>query len=65
MSNWTHLICEECWHELRGTMTPTRLVKAPLHPCCYCGKPTRSGIYTRDDPTLTKCGGKGVVHKDD
>ena len=62
MSKWLHLICEDCWHKVRGTMLPTRPTKFPLCPCCYCGKPTHSGIITRDDPELVPCKAKGKVH---
>jgi len=61
-SKWTHLICYECWQEQRGTAIPFRMKETNPDPCCYCRRQTRSGIYTRDDPTLTRCGGEKGIH---
>lgn len=63
-STWEHLICEECWHEVRGTMYPYGTAKpVNLLPCCHCGARIREGVWSTDDPELVRCRGKGPVHK--
>lgn len=70
---WSHAICERCWNLrnpdsmiLDPTATdpslPTRFPELFSVPCCFCGKPQMSGIYTREDPAKIPCGGKGPVH---
>lgn len=64
-SKWNHPICDECWKdkcELEGESgrTPYR-VKGPFlsrEKCCFCHKPTESGIYVRGKPEETPCGGE-------
>lgn len=56
MTPWTHAICDHCY-SIRYDVTPVR-VKPETETCCFCGKDTRSGIYVRQDPDLTPCGGK-------
>jgi hypothetical protein len=65
MSGWVHTICDDCWTkrssaEGKPGRTP---VQVPLGDraaeiCCFCGATTRSGIYVRENPKVTKCGGK-------
>lgn len=49
-SNWTHLICDKCWKYIHGNQFPLRLNIVNHAPCCYCGVPTESAIYVREDP---------------
>jgi len=30
--------------------------------CCFCGERTAACVYTREDPTLTRCRGEGPEH---
>jgi hypothetical protein len=47
-------ICDECWRKQEGEREPVRL-RCPAEECCYaCGRPTRSGIYTRRGLTITR-----------
>jgi hypothetical protein len=51
--SWTQPSCEICWLERNPDRRPTTL-KEPFREteiCCFCGEPTRSGIYVRVDPT--------------
>ena len=59
MANWTHSMCGECWLERHlkfnadGTVAfkpPARVLDAAKETCCFCGGPTRLGIYVRHDP---------------
>lgn len=56
-SKWTHAICDECWKKREPDREPHRFVPEArvLEGCCFCLEPTRSGIYVREDPALTKC----------
>ena len=50
--SWTQPVCEDDWFE-RDDREPNR-IRAEYRSeekCCYCGKPTQSGIYKRVDPT--------------
>lgn len=49
--SWTQPLCGRCWYE-RDDREPNRLVGdyRAKEKCCYCGKPTFSGIYKRVDP---------------
>ena len=57
--NWTQPICAARWNQDYGsTRDPQRLVDiatdetggGDLERCCYCNKPTCSGLYVRLDP---------------
>ena len=52
MSKWTHPICDPCWNNHQPRRTPHRIVEEHRdhETCCYCGNPTFSGIYIRDNP---------------
>ena len=54
MSDWTHAICETCWFKKNPGRIPTKLTQAEQETCCYCGQPTTSGIYLRDNPKTPK-----------
>ena len=50
---WTQPICRDDWyaHYGNGTRQPTTLKpEFREETCCYCGKPTRSGIFVRENP---------------
>jgi len=57
MSTWTHNICDDCWAKREPGRLAHRLCEAGMTTCCFCGKPTKGGIYVREDPTKLKCGG--------
>jgi hypothetical protein len=45
-------MCTSCWNDRIAEIaefTPGEV--GPDEICCACGKPTRSGLYTRVDPT--------------
>jgi hypothetical protein len=48
--SWTQAVCDKCWVKQEGDRRPTRLKSAMVETCSYCGHPTASGIYKRDDP---------------
>lgn len=53
MSDFTQAVCVEDWNRLNPDkpVRPEQPVDAgPDEVCCYCGQPTRSGIYVRVDP---------------
>jgi hypothetical protein len=65
MSNWNHLLCEQCYAYMEPGKKPVKV--PPAHrdgpqPCCWCGKETNSGIYYRRDPLGSPCLGEGPVH---
>ena len=51
--SWTQPICIECWNRREPERLPTRIVEEEKEweRCAFCGWLTRSGIYTRVDPT--------------
>jgi len=51
---WRHAICDRCWHDYGPPREPIRLREPEIEICCFCGNPTRSGIYFRYDPSATK-----------
>jgi hypothetical protein len=51
-SAWTHACCDPCWHQ-RQLGFPARIRQIVAEVCCYCGQPTVSGIYVRDNPLET------------
>lgn len=59
-SRWVHAQCTTCWNErnLSRQADPKRYTRGPEDTCCWCSKPTRSGIYVRYDPETVPC--KGV-----
>ncbi len=65
MSSWTHAICDDCWDAKRPERPSPRDGKGEPTMCCFCGAPTASGIYVREDPKKTKCAGRGPEHKRD
>jgi len=52
---WNHYICELCW-QLRCKANnepgrrPVQVKDYHERPCCYCGKPSTSGIFVRENP---------------
>jgi hypothetical protein len=64
MSKWAHIICDDCW-EARHKKVPFRAVDQKTWPCCFCGEPTQSGIFVREDPQTVKCKGSGDYHDED
>ena len=62
-SVWTHAICDDCWDEDHPGQPSPRYGSGDAEKCCWCGEPTRSGIYLRQDPASLKCGGTtGPIH---
>ncbi len=55
MSNWTHIICDDCWIKKFPDREPVRLKTVEALICCFCGNPTISSIYVRHDPKELKC----------
>lgn len=54
MSKWNHSICNACWERTRPGRVPARMmIGRRVETCCYCGTPTASGIYVREDPSKT------------
>jgi hypothetical protein len=53
-SNWTHPSCEPCYGALAFGREPVRIAEhfREQERCCFCGGPTRDGIYVRADPRL-------------
>lgn len=53
-SRWTHACCEDCWNAKNPGRTAHKLVDEyrEEETCAFCGNPTRSGIYLREDPAL-------------
>lgn len=51
MSNWNHYSCEECYDDIYHGRQPIKLTEDKAKPCCFCGRPTFSGIYVRRDPS--------------
>ena len=52
---WTHSICDECWHRRDPERVPVRLTEPIVELCCFCGELTVSGIYVRHDPQELDC----------
>lgn len=50
--SWTQPVCDPDWFK-DSKDEPHRIVAEyrTWEKCCYCGKPTQSGIYKRVDPT--------------
>lgn len=62
VSRFTHAVCERCWIA-RNTnaddsiRVPTRLTEPEARICCYCAHVTIIGVFVRDNPANTMCGG--------
>jgi hypothetical protein len=55
MSNWNQPICFRCWDQRHPEgRVPVRATPPQQEKCAYCGTPTISGIYVRDDPATVK-----------
>jgi hypothetical protein len=52
MSDWNQPICWRCWGRRNPGRVPVRVHPPVQEKCAYCGTPTISGIYVRDDPKL-------------
>jgi len=50
--NWTHAICNACWKEIEPDREAARVsdMIRKIEMCCWCGTPTASGIYRRENP---------------
>jgi len=47
---WDQPMCLECWDARYPDRVPTRLKDAKAEVCSYCGGPTMSRIFVRQDP---------------
>jgi len=49
---YNHPICDQCWFAINPRRSPVRLIESERkrERCCWCGNPTRDGIYRREDP---------------
>lgn len=65
MSRWTHAICQECWDARHLGTDPVRANETTEEVCCFCGLASGGGIYIREDPANTICGGKTGIHEGD
>lgn len=54
---WNHRQCYPCWfHKWGLSREPVRYRHGvAVQTCCYCGRPTASGIYLRERP------GSGII----
>lgn len=50
MSAWNHPCCDACWKGREPRRVPVRLSAPNVERCSFCGEPTMSGIYVREDP---------------
>jgi hypothetical protein len=55
VKGWTHVICRTCWDVRQPGRTPVRVIEAEPRVCCFCGIPTKAGIYVWEDPEVLKC----------
>jgi hypothetical protein len=56
MSEWSHVICEDCFAKVAPDRVPVRLMLAEPEPCCWCGKVCPGDIIRREDPAnLPNC----------
>ena len=58
MSKWTHAICVECWDLREPGKQPVTVLDGSEEVCCFCGQPTRAGIYVRENPGGLLCKGE-------
>lgn len=55
LNTWTHAMCDACWNARRSPdYPPVRMVDPETETCCWCGQPTDSGIYVREDPRFIR-----------
>lgn len=52
---WHHNICFTCWNERKPGRTPRQRENDDEHPCCFCRRTTRDGIYVISDPEVLLC----------
>lgn len=67
MSRWTHAICVPCWNDRRPekAVNEDDYTDGSHEDCCFCGEPTRSGIYYRHNPDEARCKGTdGSAHNE-
>ncbi len=51
-----HPQCNICWFEEFGiSQHPARIQRPVIESCCFCGRPTDSGIYRRVSLLLRHC----------
>lgn len=59
MAGWTQPICAARWNQDYGSQGKGRIIDVDVDEvgladsvnCCYCGKPTKSGLWVRIDPS--------------
>lgn len=53
--SWNQAVCDDCWKATRD-WEPARVpeLHRDTEHCSFCGEPTRSGIYVRQDPEQVK-----------
>jgi len=47
--DWTHCLCSKCLKQ-RKRSPITKVMGAPVRPCCFCGADTAEGILMREHP---------------
>lgn len=56
---WNHVQCYPCWYaRWSHTREPARVHDPEEQSCCFCGRPTASGIFIRlrpGDGTIPNC----------
>lgn len=62
-SKFNHAMCDADWTKRHPDRLPYRLIEPDEETCCYCGKPTRSGIYAREDPAAVPLHNGGVIEE--
>lgn len=56
---WAHPCCLGCWEMEHGPVRRIALLlKEQPDTCCWCGGPTRAGIYMRAPFAALRCEGK-------
>ena len=56
MSRWNHLMCAACWNaDERHVNKAVEGANSEAQQCCWCQKPTTSGIWVREDPEKLPC----------
>jgi hypothetical protein len=59
---WRHLVCGTCWLAQNGGHHVDDVGGDVVGLCCFCGRETSSGIYTRADPREVACKGTTGIH---
>ncbi len=59
MVSWMHVICVDCWQDRNGNRQAVTINPPEKKDCCFCGRPTTSGIYIRENPKNLGCTHKG------